>query len=274
MRLYLAGPMTGLPGHNFAAFDWGVMVLSAMGHDVVSPHELSLQEFGTLERAQAVSWEHHLRRDLTALLTCEGVAVLPGWERSRGATLEVTTAASVGLPVCRIVEPENAHPYLEELSVSTATVVEHEAEGLENVHLGQERASTAVLDAPGETQRQGAALLEAARGDRVTDEATGAVKADGGKVRVDLIPVHPLLLTAEVLTFGARKYADRNWEKGFDWSRIYGAALRHLLAWWSGEDNDPETGISHLGHALCCVMFLAEYEHTGAGTDDRPKEAS
>jgi hypothetical protein len=103
------------------------------------------------------------------------------------------------------------------------------------------------------------------------DERTGAVKADVGKVRVDLLPVHPLTEIARVLTFGATKYDERNWEKGFDWSRIYGAALRHLLAWWDGEDLDPETSMSHLAHAATCVMFLLEYEKTKAGVDDRPR---
>ena len=107
--------------------------------------------------------------------------------------------------------------------------------------------------------------------DVVVDPGSGAMKADRSKARVDLIPVAPLLDAAAVLEFGARKYAERNWELGFDWSRVYGAALRHLLAFWAGEEDDPETGLPHLAHALCCVMFLAEYGHTGAGRDDRPR---
>lgn len=104
---------------------------------------------------------------------------------------------------------------------------------------------------------------------RVT-AASGAVKADGGKRRLDLLPVGPLLDIADVLTFGANKYADRNWERGFPFSRPYAAALRHMLAWWSGETNDPETGLNHLAHAATNIMFLLEYAHTGAGEDDRP----
>ena len=76
---------------------------------------------------------------------------------------------------------------------------------------------------------------------------------------------------ARVLTFGAKKYSSRNWEKGFDYSRTYGALQRHLHAWYKGEDSDPETGLSHLAHAGCCLMFLLEFEHSGAGTDDRVK---
>ena len=96
------------------------------------------------------------------------------------------------------------------------------------------------------------------------------VKHDEGKLRTDLMPVRPMMDEAAVLTFGAKKYGDRNWENGMDWSRPYGATLRHLLKWWMGEDLDPETGLSHLAHARCEIAFLQEFEYTGAGTDNRP----
>jgi len=107
--------------------------------------------------------------------------------------------------------------------------------------------------------------------DSLMGDTEGAKKSDDGKVRLDLLPVQPLLDIGQVLTFGADKYAERNWEKGFDWSRPYAATLRHLFAWWSGEDKDPETGLSHLAHAACEVMFLQEFEHAGKGNDNRPK---
>jgi hypothetical protein len=56
-----------------------------------------------------------------------------------------------------------------------------------------------------------------------------------------------------------------------NWSRVKGALDRHLIAWWMGEDKDPETGFSHLWHVGCCVLFLIAYELRGAGLDDRPK---
>lgn len=96
-----------------------------------------------------------------------------------------------------------------------------------------------------------------------------AIKADGDKIRTDLLPVGPMLAIAEVLTFGAKKYADHNWRKGFKWSRLLGAAMRHLFSFLRGEDKDPETGLSHLAHLGCCVMFLLEHEQRGLGEDDR-----
>lgn len=97
-----------------------------------------------------------------------------------------------------------------------------------------------------------------------------AQKFDTEKVRLDLLPVIPLIGVGRVLTYGAKKYSERNWEKGLDWSRCYGAALRHLFAWWGGETNDPETGYNHLDHALCELMFLREFAETHPELDDRP----
>jgi hypothetical protein len=75
-----------------------------------------------------------------------------------------------------------------------------------------------------------------------------------------------------VLGYGAKKYADRNWEKGMSWGRVFGALMRHLWAWWGGEAKDQETGYSHLWHAGCCLMFLIAYEERGIGSDDRKVE--
>ena len=96
-----------------------------------------------------------------------------------------------------------------------------------------------------------------------------ADKFDKGKPPVGLIPRTAVLAEAEVLAFGAQKYARDNWRKGMDWTRLSDAALRHILAWVDGEDRDGETGISHLAHARCCLGFLLEYEKFDIGTDDR-----
>ena len=94
-------------------------------------------------------------------------------------------------------------------------------------------------------------------------------KADRGKARYDLIPAEALEGMAQALTVGLDKYEDRNWEHGMDWGRVYGALQRHLWAWWGGEEIDPESGLSHLHHAACCVAFLQTYEAREIGTDNR-----
>lgn len=96
-----------------------------------------------------------------------------------------------------------------------------------------------------------------------------AWKFDGDKVRYELLPPEFLEATATILTFGAKKYADRNWEKGMKWSRAFGALMRHMWAWWRCDPYDKETRKSHLWHAACCLAFLITYEMRGIGEDDR-----
>lgn len=96
-----------------------------------------------------------------------------------------------------------------------------------------------------------------------------AKKSDGEKVRLDLLSTPAIVGIGQVLTFGAQKYADHNWRSGMKWSRLIAAAMRHLFAFAHGEDVDPESGLSHVDHALCCLMFLSEYQKSAMGTDDR-----
>lgn len=96
-------------------------------------------------------------------------------------------------------------------------------------------------------------------------------KYDGNKLRYDLVPPEALEEIVKVLTFGAAKYTDRNWEKGINYGRVYGALMRHMQAFWRGEDIDPESGLSHLSHAGCCLFFLLTYDRRGmVEFDDRP----
>ena len=97
------------------------------------------------------------------------------------------------------------------------------------------------------------------------------VKFDSDKPRFDLITPEFLEDISKVLTYGATKYEPYNWAKGMNWSRVFGAMMRHMWAWWKGDDTDPETGFSHLAHASCCLMFLISYEHRKLGKDDRFK---
>lgn len=99
---------------------------------------------------------------------------------------------------------------------------------------------------------------------------TQGIKYDQDKLRYDLLPPHALQMVVEVFTFGATKYGDRNWELGMDWARLFGAMSRHTWAWFKGETNDPETGNNHLAHAVCCLLMLLEYTHSGKGKDNRP----
>lgn len=107
----------------------------------------------------------------------------------------------------------------------------------------------------------------------IKDEVGGAFRADGAKLRYDLVPPLPLEDVARALTFGAEKYTEHNWANGMQWSRCYGSAMRHIQSWWQGEDVDPESGLNHLTHAICNLMFLRQYAEDQIELDNRPFKA-
>lgn len=92
-RIYISGPMTGMPEHNFPAFNAEAARLRALGYDVVNPVDINPDP--------GVTWHQCLRNDLRALLTCDTLALLDGWMISQGAHLELNVAHRVGM---RIVE--------------------------------------------------------------------------------------------------------------------------------------------------------------------------
>lgn len=96
-----------------------------------------------------------------------------------------------------------------------------------------------------------------------------ATKYDQGKSPCELLCPIAMQATADILAFGAKKYAPNNWKKGLAWTRVYGAILRHLFAFARGEDLDPETGLPHLDHAACEIMFLQHFYRTRKDLDDR-----
>lgn len=97
----------------------------------------------------------------------------------------------------------------------------------------------------------------------------GGIKHDSNKTRLELLPFAALEAVGDVLAQGAKKYDDHNWRKGFTYSRLIGASLRHIFAFAKGEDKDPESGLSHLAHAACCILFLLEHTIEGLGQDNR-----
>lgn len=114
MRVYLAGPMTGLPQFNFPAFDAAARHLREQGYEVISPTELDSPEhraaalassdgrIDDYKNATGETWADLLARDVKVIAEggVEAILVLPGWERSRGARLETFVGAALcGLTV-------------------------------------------------------------------------------------------------------------------------------------------------------------------------------
>jgi hypothetical protein len=105
--------------------------------------------------------------------------------------------------------------------------------------------------------------INAAKQKLLEDQKKGmtAIKYDSGKADWSLMPWEAVEEINKVLEFGARKYAAHNWQQGegFKYTRVLNSLLRHVFAYMRGEDIDPESGLSHMAHAGCNVLFLLHY---------------
>lgn len=113
----------------------------------------------------------------------------------------------------------------------------------------------------------------AKRRQRMADEKLkvdgGGLRYDDGKERVDLIPADAMMELGRVYGAGAKKYAERNWERGMPWSKCLGPLLRHLFKWMRGEKFDPEDGQLHIAKVAWNAIALLTYELRKIGLDDR-----
>jgi hypothetical protein len=104
----------------------------------------------------------------------------------------------------------------------------------------------------------------------------GGLRYNAGKAPMEYIPLHLLADTARVLylvtTRPENSYPPFNWARGMQWLKPYACLIRHMFAWYRGQDRDPDTGLPHLAHAMCNLLFLIHYEQSYPVGDDRPKE--
>lgn len=103
---------------------------------------------------------------------------------------------------------------------------------------------------------------------RVVNEKTGGAKGSKDE-RFDLIPYEALAEIARVYGMGAKKYDPHNWRKGYDWGLSYAALMRHITAFWQGEDLDPESGLPHVAHAGWHCLTLLTFMKEHGDLDDR-----
>jgi hypothetical protein len=97
--VYISGPMTGLPDLNFPAFHAAAQQLRGLGLNAVNPAEINPDN--------GMSWEACMRADIKALCDCDAIALLPGWERSKGAHLELHIAHRLNLDVVYTDRPNS-----------------------------------------------------------------------------------------------------------------------------------------------------------------------
>lgn len=96
-------------------------------------------------------------------------------------------------------------------------------------------------------------------------------KIGSRKINFHLIPCEVLGEVSLAMLEGAKKYGQANWRKiGVQYSVYYDACLRHLMAWFEGEDIDPDSGLSHITKAIAGLIILRDSMFIGNAIDDRP----
>jgi hypothetical protein len=250
---YTAGPMSWQPQFNFPYFDAAADQLRAdFGFEIVSPAELDdpdvreaalASKDGNPEeynRLTNTTWGDFLSRDVK-LIADDGIqfiAVLDGWEKSRGARLETFVGhALCGLPV---------YDY-EDGSLIPDDV-------LARAWAGLQPADFAVPHRDGET--------------RVVNAQTGGAKGQKAE-QFNLLPWPALAQVARLYAFGSTKYEPHNWQKGYDWSLSFDSLIRHAVAFWSGEELDPETQCSHMASVVFHALALMTFVDSHPELDDR-----
>jgi hypothetical protein len=152
--------------------------------------------------------------------------------------------------------------------------IEHGVIGDTQTEIAADSFNRDVLWTPGNTSVLGLVVARIEDADPKViglNVTSGGLRYDDGKTPYDILSPISLEGTALILELGAVKYELRNWEKGMAWSRVIGPTFRHLVKFVAGEDLDQETGMPHVHHIACNVMFLQHYFELGLGQDDRAK---
>lgn len=235
---YIAGPMTGIPAYNFPAFDAARDMLSEQGHYVMSPADLDRENgFDAIQTPDKVVTAEFVRaarkRDIEAIEMCDAIYMLEGWEDSVGARAELAYAQWCGHTV-----------------------------------MYQTPSATNPCDA---THGNGSEIQRLREINGVKDTANPKGIEGAKKCPMHLLPPTALEQTAWVHNIGNKKYGPWNWRDKPINAEVYVAAtLRHVNAWHTGEDLDPESGVSHLAHVAANMNILMDAIDNDCLIDDRP----
>lgn len=231
--IYLSGPMTGLPNHNFDTFFEVADRLQARGWKVINP-ALNFGGRTDMDRAE------YMRLDFAGITKADAIAMLPGWRHSRGATAEYLVAVECGLEVY----DGQTLVIMDDPPTPGVVLLNNGTQSDEPVH-------TEPFEDSGEKE-----VFE-----------SGAVRDDASdKPRMELISPFAEVRLGNHLRRGAEKYAPRNWEAGMPFNRCIASLKRHLAAYQLCDDSED-----HLAAIMANSMFLSHYE-TMVAVGSLPKE--
>lgn len=264
-KCYIAGPMRGVQRFNFDAFDYAKRDLEGAGFDVFSPRDNDADLLGKDYTPPAdgqsegkIPFKTFMAKDLMQVCQSDCVFVLPGWEESKGATLEAHVAWQVDVPVYEydmvreLVPPQEERP--NGLSLSLAWIDEWPRH--QDAPFGPIPGDAGPVDAldfgPGLPKEM------------ETYEPTGGRKGRR-EAAMASIPVYARVMEARVHGFALAKYPDAaigtpNWTLGVPLSWFADAQERHYVAWLAGRTYDEESGLPNQAHARWMSASIMEIE--------------
>jgi Domain of unknown function (DUF5664)/Domain of unknown function (DUF4406) len=284
MRIYLAGPMRNIEEFNFPTFHAAAAMLREKGHEVFSPVERDIKRHGwinifrgttgDLKELEKYSFDIHeaLAEDTAWICQhAEAIALLPGWTYSKGAVAEHALCVALGLKIKVI------HELLPGFVTTHPTRLERDAMCKANpgpfIRLGLDPPLNLV-----ENARRLDQIAELQAAGKTADPPHTGTKPSNPKDELGIrrmpmstVPAPVLAGVGVAMLEGALKYGRHNYRSiGVRASVYYDATMRHLMAWWEGEDLDPDSDISHITKAIASLVVLGDAELQGNLTDDRP----
>lgn len=257
-RIYIAGPMRGIPYYNFDAFLAAEDLLKTAEWNVCNPARLDLARGFDPRKIEDPNYdwssvpEEELeltirdiaKRDLANVLACDAIYMLSGWEQSIGATAEYAAAKFARLEI-----------YSEEELCGDELPSGDPFDTSKTAHPVPQFSS--------DPESKRAYVTK----DTNPKDAVGSLKCP-----LSVIPSNVMWQLGLALLEGAIKYGRHNYRvSGVRSSIYYDAALRHLTAWWEGEDIDQDSGLPHVIKAIGSLVVLADAMHQGmVEWDDRP----
>lgn len=274
-RIYIAGPMTGIPYHNRDAFNQVAQNLTALGASPVNPIDLD-KMIGVEPHPEGDSSGYDLKKiartDLGALLECDAIWMMDGWEQSKGACAEHATAEWVGLKIYYSEDQNLSLPPEEEASPKRKSKYAYwkESFATHGLSLGTFKPKAKSPPKPESSDCWGL------HGDFLwkeykTKDSNPKDSLGCQKVPYWHIPPGVKALLGLSMLEGALKYGSYNFSvEGARASVYYDAMNRHVDAWASGEDIDLESGLPHLAKAMACCAIILDTQQRGVLVDDRP----
>lgn len=259
-KIYISGPVTDLPNDNREAFAKAKELLEPK-YKAISPFDLSIPKPGKKWDKERI-WNHYMKYCLMRMLDGDisSIYMLNGWEKSAGACAEKELAE---VKKWEVLYEKDYTPCEVDFDVIEKALKENE--GKENF---PDVDFEAIKENVGKNKDE-------TLGTGIDKTPDGALRYNNGKPQLSYNILCPKALEVEarVWEYGAKKYSRGNWLKGQSVMSSTDSLIRHLTAFIAGENDDPETGIPHVGHIITCAKILANgYLNHPDKFDDRPQD--